>query len=80
MHTRVVRNIDRTNNYCEAWHGVFDDMVSVHPTLSRLIGEFLSEQNSTEACLSQLYAGDVFKKSLDEKKMSALIDSLLIIT
>ena len=45
MYSRIESNLPRTNNSVEAWHHVFQKSLGCyHPTVNKLIAQFLKEQ------------------------------------
>ena len=64
---RTLEEFVRTNNNIEAWHKQFEIDCKKHPTLSRLLSQFILEQKHTDILLAQIDScGDEYE-SRDKK-------------
>jgi len=74
VHSRIIDQISRTNNFTEAWHNSFSTMLSNHPLVYSLVDSFRKEQKLAEDNLIRLNAGIQYKR----KPAYVLLDEQLI--
>lgn len=58
VHDRVLNDLPRTNNSVEGWHRAFQQTLDCHhPSVYKLVDQFLKEQNRVEIQLERANAG-----------------------
>ena len=62
VHQRVVDKNTRVNNSVEAWHKVFENDARKHPTVNKIIQQFLLEEKLTRIQIEQIRSGDQFTR------------------
>ena len=73
----VLAGDPRTTNSLEAWHRAFQQTIACsHPTVYKLFGFLLREQNHQELIISQLHAGQAApkKRKHDEARAERLLE------
>ncbi|CAF0941951.1 unnamed protein product [Brachionus calyciflorus] len=69
---RINDCLPRTNNFVEAWHNAFSNMLQKHPSIYQLVDKFRAEQKKSEEQLIRLMTGENYKRKpqyiiLDER-------------
>ncbi|CAF0940563.1 unnamed protein product [Brachionus calyciflorus] len=72
IYDRINDCLPRTNNFVEAWHKAFSNMLSYHPSVYALVDKFREEQKKNESELLRLETGVKYKRKpayiiLDER-------------
>ena len=81
-YSRIESNLPRTNNSVEAWHHVFQKSLGCyHPTVNKLIAQFLKEQDQAEIEIARIRAGIIpplsskSKYAKQDRQMKAIAES-----
>ena len=78
VHDRTLERRARTQNNQEAWHGVFAQNIKRCPDLLSLVKYTQKEQKSTEIAMTQLYAGQVWRRNRkEEQRDEAIVNHIL---
>jgi hypothetical protein len=77
VHSRILDQISRTNNFTEAWHNSFSSILGKHPLVYSLVDSLRKEQKFAEDNLIRLYAGIQYRRRpayvlLDEQLVFAV--------
>ncbi|RNA19502.1 hypothetical protein BpHYR1_017342 [Brachionus plicatilis] len=72
IHSRINDCLPRTNNYVEAWHNVFSNLLNKHPSIYHLVDKFREEQ---KRLLVQLRSGVKYKRKPNYIVLDELTES-----
>jgi hypothetical protein len=79
LHERVLKNLPRTNNSVESWHGSYSDTIKKGMTVDKVVQAFRKEQNNTEAFIVQIKTGtEIIRKARSieqDKKIFQLVSN-----
>lgn len=78
VYERVVADKPRTNNSIESWHKQFANDIHAHPTVNKLIKQFILEQKNTEVLLSQIRVGDQYERKKQNVSRDAKLKKLVL--